>query len=532
MGKKRAEIATVLTLVLMVVGVVASVLTANLVNKNKLATNSRASLQCPSTEKCFLDGQVVPSNYIRTSNECIIGSKEGLCYKIKSTKTPTPTAPKNGNSLGPCCGFYCQGNDVKSKIIYNNITSDNSGIPIESCDGDKAYDNKYILYLCSRPPNIICNNGEVSLGGSGSVQPSLDSSPARTNNNILKKGEKCCFKKNGKIYVFADYNTMVNSQMVNENGEPDCGRQSDAVISSYQADQEEGAFVCSGIAETGMSVDQYYEAIASPTPPPKPPPGCTTPILINQKIKTCSRGGGVLINDMWCCSPTSTPPPPGSEGGSCKNLYRAVVWYGECDENLFCDGKTGKCVKPSSTPPPEDETGTTRADTITSGQEKDCPPPAFCSIQGNLGGWLTCGSGFYDYKVDGQSITCYDKDGKIGKCCLPKPTSVIISQKIPTPTNYTQCENHSCIDLCLILSYPFSENYNAIVSKSNRYYPYSTNANCINEGVDAREIINFCGCTKNIDHDLFQSQEDLGGNLIKACYDEGRKYCVVYSIKN
>lgn len=116
---QKAEIATVLTLVLMVVGVVASVFTAGIVNKNKIATNSRAVglpdcqinqtncvSECGSYSLCSSSCNKKTYNYQIPDQG---NTLDRICITPTQTRTPTPEYqnPCGNSKCGSGCAYSC-----------------------------------------------------------------------------------------------------------------------------------------------------------------------------------------------------------------------------------------------------------------------------------------------------------------------------------------------------------------------------------------------------------------------------------------
>lgn len=88
---KKSEIATVITLVLMVVGLVGTIFTAGMVNKNKIATNSRAATtSCNGTCK-FYSCSNNETVYNQGVADCMSKYGSGSICCVSNTPTPTKT---------------------------------------------------------------------------------------------------------------------------------------------------------------------------------------------------------------------------------------------------------------------------------------------------------------------------------------------------------------------------------------------------------------------------------------------------------
>jgi len=207
---KKGEIATLLTLGLVVVGTLITLGTSLFVNNKKnLASNPKAA-DCIA-RKCLNNSSIPYWDKGGTAY-----SKEG-CW------------PADALGYGKICG-----------VGNGGIT--NTPIP--------------------KPPTAIPTNASVP-----SPTPTVSSggNSGGIGGDIVGEGQSCCFGKNGKIYVFATYESMVNNDMLDDNGNVNCARQSAAVQKSYQAD-ERGAFVCPGGATNEMSQEDYDDLVETNKP--------------------------------------------------------------------------------------------------------------------------------------------------------------------------------------------------------------------------------------------------------------------------
>jgi hypothetical protein len=354
MKNKKGEIATLLTLGLVIVGTIITLGTSLFVSnqKSNLASNSRAacaSSQCTgSGGKCYNTDPAKDYGGYKCCNVGGVGK-----WLVSCTGTPAPaglaagteggdcrtTAPKCDGTLtctgGKCVKPAAPAEEVQTGVGVNPnpvaCTGTNSTKAISrdfmctSTDGCGSYD-KYVSQTdhyptvnqrrcCCKPgapagpaagaengacrttdpkcdTSLTCSNGKcvkptsIAAGAQGgtcrTTDPKCDgalvciagnicaanSSSGQTANQITTStavgtGQSCCFQKKGKVYVYASYQSMVNNQMLADDGvTPDCGRQTDAVVKSYQADKPPGAFVCAGGTSNMTPISEYNSANA------------------------------------------------------------------------------------------------------------------------------------------------------------------------------------------------------------------------------------------------------------------------------
>lgn len=195
MKNHKGEIATFLTLGLVLVGSLIALGTSLLVNKNNIASNPRAASPCTHRYSDACNGTKTTScdkhnNYI---------------YICISSANPTTAPTGSGSSGGGESCPYNQSDAVAACRYSGGATS--SG----------------------------CSSGNWRCIGNGNVNPTPTSSV--DSNGIPHPGEACCFYKKGLVYVFATYEARVANQMTS-----DCSANN--VVRSYQADAGTSAFYC------------------------------------------------------------------------------------------------------------------------------------------------------------------------------------------------------------------------------------------------------------------------------------------------
>ena len=170
MKNRRGEIATLLTLGLVLVGGLVTLATSFIINRqNNLASNPRAGLNCPTGSYCRTNTSSCSSiGQINVGAECIVGTKEGICCKpsstsITPTKTPTPAQKGygSGGKYGPADG---DGFDLK--VCSNEL------LPFACCVQDKFLcggDDRFRWYGCTGQP---CGNTKINQSnGPGNLVP-------------------------------------------------------------------------------------------------------------------------------------------------------------------------------------------------------------------------------------------------------------------------------------------------------------------------------------------------------------------------
>lgn len=118
--------------------------------------------------------------------------------------------------------------DVNRLCSGNYITSIN-------CPSDK----KYKCLASSSADGSLVVNGQAN--GSDS--------------EVVGQGQSCCFQKKGKVYVYSTYQSMTNNEM-----SMNCKGMTKSFVSSYQADDPPGGFVCSGGTANLTSISDYNAA--------------------------------------------------------------------------------------------------------------------------------------------------------------------------------------------------------------------------------------------------------------------------------
>lgn len=306
MKNKKGEIATLLTLGLVVVGTLITLGTSLFVSSNKtnLASNSRAggcsagtsvgggyyscaagcgattSGNCPSYTHNSKDSSCTSCNSASVQQPAsgeVPASTTGCKYHACSIDNPAYTNGgyylKTGAS-GPwkegCTvkitvgeGNYCkslnpnpQAPAAEEPAVTDNTqcpnTYTNSGAANVTCGGAQ---NAYpLLYT-----QVGCTNGTFKCLSANPGTSTTVQTNQITQNTAVGEGQNCCFQKKGKVYVYASYQSMVNNQMV-VNNVPDCKRLTASVVNSYTADNPPGAFVCAGGTANMTSVEDYNAA--------------------------------------------------------------------------------------------------------------------------------------------------------------------------------------------------------------------------------------------------------------------------------
>ncbi len=270
MKNKKGEIATLLTLGLVVVGTLITLGTSLFVSNKKtnLASNSRAgttyscckvyetSSACGGNKRIQNQGNAFTSTC--TANNLVECSTVGGPPTAGASICPT-SGPAAGAENGACrsAAPKCDGTlTCTGGICVKPAASPAAGTQGGAC---RSADPK-----CDGA--LVCNVNKICAANtSGGATANLI---AGTNPGV-GEGQSCCFQKKGKVYVYATYQSMVNNQMLMSDGvTPDCGRQTPAVKSSYQADDPPGAFVCAGGTSNMTSIDTYNTTNPSGGNPP------------------------------------------------------------------------------------------------------------------------------------------------------------------------------------------------------------------------------------------------------------------------
>jgi hypothetical protein len=160
MKNHKGEIATLLTLGLIIVGGLITLGTSLFVSnqKSNLASNSRAALYCPTgshcipaSSSCSTIGQIENVN-----GDCLSGGKEGVCcYNSTTTPPPSPTPTGKAGSgnawpRDPLQGYdpiLCKTSGLEFACCVQNKNS-------SQCDGK----SKYTWYGCTGQP---CGNTKI-----------------------------------------------------------------------------------------------------------------------------------------------------------------------------------------------------------------------------------------------------------------------------------------------------------------------------------------------------------------------------------
>ncbi len=338
---KKAEVATLLTLGLVVVGAVMTIVASVFTNNQKnLASKPRAdssesktrygSANCTCYQICGGHGQYISNSQSVSGGvricKCKADAPSSLCPINYQSLPNTPTDPPSG-SLGKCdsnygtysdlsmCEIVCGVGSCKRCLLGStskwqcNVTTPNQ---ISACKKTRTYSTKVnCMYECSNNCTACSFQGAIrwECGGGGpqelnptpTPQPSPETPPREGCQNFdssYKCSEKCpgtCLDSDGK---------------------------------------SGGKWCC-------------------PSPKETPPEGCTNPIY-NLGIPTCSRGGGVLTDDKkWCCPRAEVDLCKKNEGeGAYCELSRDCNYSSNNQEaNNYCKLSRASnyvCCKPSN----------------------------------------------------------------------------------------------------------------------------------------------------------------------------------------
>jgi hypothetical protein len=293
MKNKKGEIATLLTLGLVVVGTLITLGTSLFVSNKKtnLASNSRAgttyscckvyetSSACGGNKRIQNQGNAFTSTC--TANNLVECSTVGGPSTAGASICPT-SGPAAGAENGACrsAAPKCDGNlTCTGGVCVKPPTGPAAGAEngacrsaAPKCDGTLVCtDNK-----CVKPPAgpavgtqggacrsaapkcdgaLVCNTSSICAASTSEGQTANQI----TANTAVADGQSCCFQKKGKVYVYATYQSMVNNDMLDDAGNPDCGRLTNSVVSSYTADNPPGAFVCAGGTANMTSITSYNQ---------------------------------------------------------------------------------------------------------------------------------------------------------------------------------------------------------------------------------------------------------------------------------
>jgi hypothetical protein len=282
---------------MILVGAVLTVATSFFANKAKnLASNPKAAGSCSQGIR----------THGKTSETCstICGNYDNYWPNSQWTEgTIRYCCCKGSNGVGILNieageeGCYCKNLKREDGIFQGTC---NNGL---SCNPNTGKCFVYKPTTSNTPTAVTPRTTPVSAG----------SGPYDLGTTVVGENQKCCFKKKGKIYVFATYESMVNNDMLDADGNPDCKRQSDAVVRSYQAENPPGAFICSGSSYTGQSeedfVNQYNTEHQTPT--------STTPL--GGDIKSANEVCGFEDDcvEGYICVVVSPGPLKPHTGGRC-----------------------------------------------------------------------------------------------------------------------------------------------------------------------------------------------------------------------
>lgn len=242
MKNHKGQVATLLTLGLVIVGSLITLGSSLFINNNKtnLASNTRAANPCT---KCTCTTFPNNSCWKKASgywkSEGCYGEEDGygnVCNTNRSGGSISPTIPPadDGGTSGNACEFTTP------------LGCTNSGCSSANCSTSGCGDDERgrQTYKC------LSDSGGTDGGDT-------------TGDEIAREGQACCFTKKDKVYVYASYDSMVVNDMLDDAGNPDCARQSAGVISSYGADPR-GAFACDGGIANETPIDDVDDSQLHP----------------------------------------------------------------------------------------------------------------------------------------------------------------------------------------------------------------------------------------------------------------------------
>src|SRR3990167_833111 len=174
MKNHKGEIATLLTLGLVLIGGLVTLATSFIVNRqNNLASNPRAGLSCPSGSGSFCRTNISSCSsigQIDVGAQCIVGTKEGICCKPSSSSSPTSTPKPSSTSTSSGYGSGEKygpedGDGFNLKVCSNEL-------PFACCVQDQfqcAGDDRFRWYGCTGQP---CGNTKINQSnGPGKLVP-------------------------------------------------------------------------------------------------------------------------------------------------------------------------------------------------------------------------------------------------------------------------------------------------------------------------------------------------------------------------
>jgi len=324
--RRKGEIATLLTLGLVVVGTLITLGTSLFVNNQKnIASNPRAANSCV---KCTCTGTY-------SGNSC--WTKAGKYWK-------TAGCPLEEDGYGNVCLKPGSGGAVADKC-------GNKGgkcVDYQDCSV-KVGDNSVQKYCSSQNPRDVCCKTSTTS------QDNSDETNNTDENGIPGKGKDCCFKKNGVIRVYATYEARVANEMTS-----DCSENN--VQKSYGADGP--AFYCPGGTQDYQPIEEY-ERINNPGPERGKKGGlCYTPYSTSEmtsyftcdKSLTCSRNDSKGICEerkITCNKPGFVCAiKSGSNDQSCEAKNTSTVNY-KYNSTFSCNSFSKVCCEKITTPETE-----------------------------------------------------------------------------------------------------------------------------------------------------------------------------------
>jgi len=289
MKNKKGEIATLLTLGLVVVGTLITLGTSLFVSNNKtnLASNSRATCiskyqPCTTVKSTYaIGGYWSSSGKFYKSADCSSEVVEGVgtyCKAQNPVAAGIAAGAENGvcRSAAPKCDgtLTCTGGVCVKPAAGPAAGAENGACrsATPKCDGTLTCTGGICVKPAASPAAgtqggacrsaapkcdgaLVCNTSSICAASTSQGQTANQI----TTSTVTGEGQSCCFQKKGKVYVYASYQSMVNNQMLDDDGKPDCGRLTNSVVSSYTADNPPGAFVCAGGTANMTSITSYNQ---------------------------------------------------------------------------------------------------------------------------------------------------------------------------------------------------------------------------------------------------------------------------------
>ncbi len=214
---ERSEIATVVTLVLMVVGLVGTIFTTRVVNKNKIALNSKAAMPCEINQKnCIHEcgsWALCSSFCTKQYNVPEEGTADRICISptptkiLTLTKIPTQTSVSTNKCPNGKCGSGCAFN------CPDNLASkcDKPNLEFKCCVAKTG-----VFYGCVGTPCNMIGDGKTYIPCGDYVSPT----PIQYINVTPKSGDSLIGqKKCGSGYAYyCDPNDGYEPACVQKNG--------------------------------------------------------------------------------------------------------------------------------------------------------------------------------------------------------------------------------------------------------------------------------------------------------------------------